>query len=96
MTDPHDVILYPIISEKSYAGIDRGKYSFMVDPRANKSEIKDAVEVVFDVKVVQVNTMCTKGKPRRRGLTVGRTAGGKKAVVTLARGQSIKFFESSR
>jgi len=92
--DPHDVILYPIISEKSYAAIDKRQYTFMVDPRSNKSEIKDAVEEVFDVKVTSVNTMNTRGKPRRRGLTRGRTAGGKKAIVTLAQGDSIEFFES--
>jgi len=94
MKDPHDVILYPIISEKSYDGIDMRKYTFMVDPRSNKSEIKDAVEAVFEVKVTSVNTMRTKGKPRRRGLTVGRTATGKKAIVTLAEGDQIEFFES--
>lgn len=94
MKDPHDVILYPIISEKSYGGIDEGKYTFMVDPRCNKSEIKDAVEAVFDVKVTGVNTMNTKGKPRRRGVTRGYTSSGKKAVVTLAKGQTIEFFES--
>lgn len=94
MKDPHDVILYPIISEKSYAAIDVGQYTFMVDPRCNKSEIKDAVEAVFDVKVTSVNTLRTKGKPRRRGYTQGRTSTGKKAIVTLAEGQSIEFFES--
>ena len=94
MKFPHDVILQPIISEKSYLGIDKGKYTFMVDPRCNKSEIKDAVEEAFDVRVVKVNTMHTKGKPRRQGFTEGRTASGKKAVVTLAPGQSIEFFES--
>ncbi|MBU4174425.1 MAG: 50S ribosomal protein L23 [Actinobacteria bacterium] len=94
MKHPHDVIFYPIISEKSYSGIDHGKYTFMVDHRCNKSEIKDAVQEAFDVRVVKVNTMNTKGKPRRRGMTVGRTATGKKAVVTLAPGQSIEFFES--
>ena len=94
MKDPHDVILYPIISEKSYAAIDDRQYTFMVDTRCNKSEIKDAVERVFDVKVTSVNTMRTKGKPRRRGATVGRTATGKKAVVTLAEGSRIEFFES--
>lgn len=91
---PHDVILYPIISEKSYTAIDQGKYTFMVDPRANKSEIKDAVEEIFDVTVTGVNTMRTKGKPRRRGLTIGRTSRGKKAIVTLAAGDNIEFFES--
>lgn len=94
MKYPHDVILYPIISEKSYTAIDGGQYTFMVNPRSNKSEIKDAVERVFDVKVTSVNTMRTKGKPRRRGLTVGRTSTGKKAIVTIAEGQKIEFFES--
>ena len=94
MKDPHDVIFYPIISEKSYGAIDMGQYTFMVDPRCNKSEIKDAVESVFDVKVTSVNTLRTKGKPRRRGAMVGRTARGKKAIVTLAEGDRIEFFES--
>jgi large subunit ribosomal protein L23 len=94
MKDPHDVVLYPIISEKSYNAIDMRQYTFMVDPRCNKSEIKDAVEHIFDVKVTSVNTMRTKGKPRRRGMTQGRTAQGKKAVITLSEGQSIEFFES--
>lgn len=94
MKDPHDVILYPVISEKSYSAIDRRQYTFMVDPRSNKTEIKDAVQEVFDVRVTSVNTMNKKGKPRRRGLTRGHTAGGKKAVVTLAEGDSIEFFES--
>lgn len=94
MKDPHDVVLYPIISEKSYAAIDMRRYTFMVDPRCNKSEIKDAVEDIFDVKVMSVNTLRTKGKPRRRGMTKGRTSTGKKAIVTLAEGQKIEFFES--
>jgi len=94
MKDPHDVVLYPIISEKSYSAIDIRQYTFMVDPRCNKSEIKDAVEEIFDVKVRRVNTLRTKGKPRRRGMTKGRTSTGKKAIVTLAEGQSIEFFES--
>lgn len=94
MKDPHDVILYPVISEKSYGAIDQGRYTFMVDPRANKSEIKDAVERIFDVKVLGVNTMRIKGKPRRRGMVVGRTPSGKKAVVTLEEGEKIEFFES--
>lgn len=92
--DPHDVILYPIISEKSYAAIDIGQYTFMVDMRCNKNEIKDAVERVFDVKVKSVNTLRTKGKPKRRGLIRGHTARGKKAIVTLAEGDKIEFFES--
>jgi large subunit ribosomal protein L23 len=94
MKDPHDVIIKPVISEKSYTAIDNRQYTFMVDPRCNKSEIKDAVENVFDVRVTRVNTLRTKGKPRSRGLTKGRTATGKKAVVTLAEGDKIEFFES--
>lgn len=94
MKDPHDVVISPVISEKSYDGIDRSQYIFMVDPRSNKSEIKDAVEEIFEVKVVKVNTMNTKGKPKRRGLVVGRTSTGKKAVVTLAEGYRIEVFES--
>lgn len=94
MKDPHDVILYPIISEKSYTAIDENKYTFMVDSRSNKTEIKEAVEKAFDVRVVKVNTLRTKGKPRRLGLTEGRTSSGKKAIVTLAEGSSIEFFES--
>jgi large subunit ribosomal protein L23 len=94
MKDPHDIIFYPVISEKTYEAIDNRKYTFMVDPRANKSEIKDAIEEIFDVKVVNVNTMRTKGKPRRRGMVVGRTSRGKKAIVTLAEGERIEFFES--
>jgi large subunit ribosomal protein L23 len=94
MKDPHDVVLYPVISEKTYAAIDIRQYTFMVDPRCNKSEIKDAVEAIFNVKVTSVNTMRTKGKPRRRGMTKGRTARGKKAVVKLAAGENIEFFES--
>jgi large subunit ribosomal protein L23 len=94
MKDPHDVIIRPVISEKSYAAIDKRQYTFVVDPRSNKSEIKDAVEAAFDVKVTRVNTLRTKGKPRRRGMTHGHTASGKKAVVTLAEGDQIEFFES--
>jgi large subunit ribosomal protein L23 len=94
MKNPHDVILYPVISEKSYTAIDLGQYTFMVDPRSNKSEIKDAVEHAFDVKVTRVNTIRTKSKPRRRGVVVGHTSRGKKAVVTLAEGQTLEFFDS--
>jgi len=94
MKDPHDIIIKPVISEKSYSAIDNRQYTFMVDPRSNKSEIKDAVESVFDVHVTGVNTLRTKGKPRGRGLTKGRTATGKKAIVTLAEGDKIEFFES--
>lgn len=87
MKNPHDVILYPVISEKSYTAIDLGQYTFMVDPRSNKSEIKDAVEHAFDVKVTSVNTMRTKGKPRRRGLVVGHTSRARKQLSPSRRGR---------
>ncbi|MDD5448060.1 MAG: 50S ribosomal protein L23 [Actinomycetota bacterium] len=93
MKDPHDVLLYPVVSEKSYGEMEKGKYAFLVDSRANKSEIKDAVEEIFEVKVVKVNTLPIRSKPRRQGLSRGKTSTGKKAVVTLKEGQKIELFE---
>ncbi len=93
MKDPRDVIIRPIISEKSYNLLDQNKYTFEVHPRAKKTEIRQAVEQIFNVKVTGVNTIKVPPKPRRRGWTSGRTAARKKAVVTLAPGYSIEFFE---
>jgi large subunit ribosomal protein L23 len=70
--DLRDVILRPVISEKSYEMLDENKYTFIVDPRANKTHIKQAVEKIFDVKVLSVNTMNRQGKRKRRGLIVGK------------------------
>ncbi len=92
--DPHQIIIRPVISEKSYNLIEtEGQYTFHVDRRANKNQIKHAVESAFDVRVSKVNTVNVKSKPKRQGLTRGRTASWKKAVVRLAAGDRIELFE---
>ncbi len=93
MVEAEKIVLRPIISEKSYANIDHNRYTFEVDPRAHKTMIAQAVEQLFDVKVVAVATATVRPKPKRRGWTRGRTAGWKKAVVQLAPGDKIEFFE---
>lgn len=93
MNDPRDVILAPIVSEKSYDLIeDNNTYTFEVDPRCNKEEIRDAIESVFEVRVVRVNTMNRKGKVKRQGFTSGKRKDTKRALVTLAEGNSIDLF----
>ena len=94
MKDPRDIILKPIVSEKTYGLLDENKYTFIVDPRANKTEIKIAVERIFDVKVTKVNTINRQGKVKRRGVTVGKRSDTKRAIVTLAPGDSIELFEA--
>jgi large subunit ribosomal protein L23 len=89
--DPREVIIRPIVSEKSYNLIDQGKYTFEVDPRANKTEIKLAIEKIFDVDVASVNTMNRQGKTRRTRFGLGKRKSTKRAVVTLSRG-SIDIF----
>jgi large subunit ribosomal protein L23 len=84
--DPRDILLAPVVSEKSYGLLDEGKYTFIVDPRANKTEIKIAVEKVFGVKVKSVNTLNRQGKARRTRFGIGRRKDTKRAVVTLADG----------
>ena len=92
--DPHQVILRPVISEKSYNLIEsEGQYTFEVDRRANKNQIKRAVEGAFEVRVQKVNTVNVRSKPKRQGLTRGRTATWKKAVVKLVEGDRIELFE---
>jgi large subunit ribosomal protein L23 len=93
MKDPRDVIIRPVISEKSYNLLDQNKYTFEVHPKANKTEIRQAVEKIFNVRVTGVNTIKVPPKPKRQGWTSGRTAARKKAIVTLAPGHSIEFFE---
>jgi len=90
---PRDIIIAPLITEKTHEATERGTYTFKVHPQATKADIHNAVEEIFKVKVVKVNTMNIKGKPRRMGLKVGRTPRWKKAMVTLAPGQRIEFFE---
>lgn len=94
MISPHDIIIKPIITEDSMDKMEDNKYSFKVAVDANKSEIKKAVEAIFDVKVVKVNTMNMKGKKKRVGQHVGRTSDWKKAIVTLTEdSKAIEFFE---
>ncbi len=94
MKDIHDVILRPVISEKSYEMLDENKYTFIVDPRANKTHIRQAVEKIFDVKVLSVNTMNRKGKRKRRGLIEGKRPDTKRAIVTVAPGDRIELFDA--
>ena len=89
--DPRDVILSPVVSEKSYGLIDQGKYTFEVDPRSNKTEIKLAVEKIFNVKVASINTLNKKGKTRRTKFGTGKRKDTKHAIVTLKSG-SIDIF----
>ena len=94
MRIPHDIIIKPIITEKSMEDMSFGKYTFMVDKRANKSEVKKAIEKIFDVKVEKVNTMNMLGKVKRQGMNKGRRPSWKKAIVKLTEdSKSIEFFE---
>ncbi len=90
--DYHDVLLAPVVSEKSYALLDQNKYTFLVDPSANKTEIKIAVEKVFKVSVTGVNTINRAGKKRRTRYGVGRRPNTKRAIVTVADGDRIDLF----
>ncbi len=94
MKNPRDVILAPVVSEKSYALLDEGRYTFIVHPSTNKTEIKQAVQAIFGVKVVSVNTLNRKGKRKRFGMTYGTRKSTMRAVVTLAPGETIDIFES--
>ena len=91
--DPRDIIISPVVSEKSYGLIDEGKYTFFVDPRANKTEIKLAIEKIFNVEVASVNTMNRNGKTRRTRFGTGKRKDTKRAIVTLKSG-SIDIFTS--
>ena len=90
--NPRDILIRPIVSEKSYSLMDEGKYTCEVDPRANKTEIKIAVEQVFGVKVVSVNTINRKGKTRRTRFGMGKRKDVKRAIVTVAGGDAIDVF----
>ena len=91
--DPSQVVIRPVVSEKSYVLATAGKYTFRVHPDAHKTQIKQAVEELFDVQVRDVRTISVPSKPKRRGYTSGRTREWKKAVVQLAEGQSIPIFQ---
>jgi large subunit ribosomal protein L23 len=93
--DARTVIVEPVVSEKSYALMAEGKYTFRVHERAHKTEIAQAVERVFGVNVVGVRTAKVRAKPKRRGLTRGSSRSWKKAVVQLAPGERIEIFEGA-
>ncbi len=93
MKDPRDIIKKPLITEKATLLLEEDKYCFKVDSRANKTEIKQAVEEIFKVKVKKVQTIKVPGKPKRMGRHLGWTSPWKKAIVTLEEGQRIPFFE---
>nr|WP_276534764.1 50S ribosomal protein L23 [Cutibacterium modestum] len=90
--DPRDIILAPVVSEKSYSLLDQNTYTFLVKPTANKTEIKIAIEQIFGVKVTSVNTMNRKGKVRRTRTGIGKRPDTKRAIVTVAEGDRIDIF----
>lgn len=94
MKDPRDVIIRPVISEKTYELLDENKYTFIVDKRANKTEIRQAIESIFDVRVLGVNTMNRPGKRKRRGWVVGKRPDTKRAIVKVAPGDEIELFDA--
>ena len=91
--DATQVIIRPVVSEKSYVLAAADKYTFRVHPDAHKTEIRQAVEELFEVHVVSVNTSSVKSKPKRRGVTKGRTRSWKKAIVQVKPGESIPIFQ---
>jgi large subunit ribosomal protein L23 len=94
MKSPRDVVIRPVVSEKSYGGLERNTYTFLVDPNANKTEIKEAIQQIWNVPVLNVNTMNRKGKVKRTRLNTGKRPDQKRAVVKLAAGDSIEIFEA--
>lgn len=95
MKDPRDVILEPVVSEKSYGLLEKNVYTFKVHPSASKPEIRDAVQTIFGVRVLKVNTLNRKGKRKRnrRNFTYGSRPDTKRALITLAEGDSIELFD---
>ena len=93
--DARNILIRPVVSEKSYALIAEGKYTFRVDDRAHKTQIAHAIEEIFEVKVAAVRTAKVRPKPKRRGLHQGRTRGWKKAIVQVMPGERIELFEGA-
>jgi large subunit ribosomal protein L23 len=93
---PNEVLLAPVVSEKSYEQIDQRKYTFRVHQDAHKTQVRQAVEELFDVKVENVNIVKVKPKPKRRGATKGIRPGWKKAVVQLRQGDTIEIFQGAQ
>ena len=94
MAEARDVIIAPVISEKSYADAEKGKYTFVVAPKATKPEIRRAVETIWGVRVRSVNTMKRRGKDVRRRFVKGSRPDKRRAIVTLAAGETISIFEA--
>ncbi len=96
MRDPHNVLIRPVVSEKSYTLMDQNVYVFVVDPSATKIDVRRAVEEAFNVRVMKVNTLNRKGKTKlnRKNNTVGHRSNTKRAIVTLHQGESIDLFEN--
>ena len=94
MKSPRDVVIRPVVSEKSYGGLEINTYTFLVAPDANKTEIKEAIQQIWNVRVLNVNTMNRKGKVTRTRLGSGKRPDQKRAVVKLAAGDSIEIFEA--
>jgi large subunit ribosomal protein L23 len=92
---PNQVLLAPVVSEKSYSGIAEGRYTFKVHPDAHKTQVRQAVEQLFDVHVERVNIVKVQSKPKRRGFIKGRRPGWKKAIVELREGHEIEIFEGA-
>jgi large subunit ribosomal protein L23 len=90
--DPTQVIIRPVLSEKTFALAEAGKYTFRVNDRAHKTQIRQAIEQLFDVKVLEVRTASVKSKPKRRGHTSGKTRSWKKAYVQVRAGDTIPIF----
>ena len=93
---PNEILIAPVVSEKSYSLISDRKYTFRVHPSAHKTQIRQAVEQLFDVHVVAVNVLKVQPKPKRRGLIKGTKRGWKKAIVELKAGESIDIFEGAQ
>ena len=91
---PSQVIIRPVVSEKSFVLAEAGKYTFRVHDKAHKTQIRQAVEQLFDVKVTDVRTVSVKSKPKRRGVSVGRTRSWKKAIVQVREGDTIPIFQA--
>ena len=93
---PNQVLLAPVVSEKSYELIEQRKYAFRVHPDAHKTQIRQAVEELFEVRVQAVNVIKVQPKPKRRGLIRGQKPGWKKAIVQLREGEAIEIFEGAQ
>jgi large subunit ribosomal protein L23 len=93
---PNQVLLAPVVSEKSYELIEQRKYSFRVHPDAHKTQVRQAVEELFDVRVQGVNIVKVQPKPKRRGFVRGQKPGWKKAIVQLREGETIEIFEGAQ